>query len=435
MDDAVFRNEQAERQLLGAIMLDNSALDQAGIVSEEDLYFPKNRTILRAMRALDRNKNPIDLISVFDQIKVNGGGVSQIDVAVLTDGVPSAANIDYYIGQIKDCSMRRQAFTKAKELEAEIRDRSIPASEIISVKNSDIQGILDNSGANEYRSTKTFVPEFIDRLQALCAAPGTMDGIKTGFENIDKIIIGLQPTDFVVLGARPSIGKTALQLNIMLNMALEAGIPTGMFSIEMSQKSLTSRMVSSSTGIWASKLRSGFLSAGDLDRISDFTARLYAANLFIDDTSGISIDQLKIRARRMVKRDGVRVIFIDHFSLIRSSDTRKQRWEVFAQISQDLKALAKELKTPIVLLCQLKRDSEGKEPGLADLRESGSLEQDADIVMLMHRKRQVDLEDTCKEIPTDVLVSKNREGAGGRSHLIFKTETVRFVDDLGEKRP
>jgi replicative DNA helicase len=425
---SVFYNHEAEKKLLGAIVLDHATIELCGNLRDEDFHSESNRSIMAQIRALLNASRPLDLITLSDAVRCNGGAASMAEIAEITDGTPSAANAPYYIDKIKDCAIRRAGWEKITHLQRSLKDMTVSGAEVLSRATSDLQGIIDLGGGYDYRAARDYVPEFMEYVEDVKNDHKKYDGIKTGFDGIDSILYGLH-SEFMVLGARPSIGKTALTLNLLTNITIKQGIPAGMFSIEMSERSLTTRIFSSNTGVRIGQIKTGFYGTGDCLKMVDFAGEMYTAKLFIDDDPGLTLENLRIRARRMVKKDKVRIIFIDHFSLIKHNAKKgEKRYENFIEISAGIKQLTRELGIPIILLCQLGRDSEGREPVLSDLRETGSLEQDADIVAFLHRKRQTDVDNESEAVFTDFIIPKNRDGKTGRAHLIFKPEIVRFVD-------
>jgi replicative DNA helicase len=425
---SIFFNHEAEKKLLGAIVLAPDTLDICGNISPFDFHLAANRSIMAQIRALSHAGKPVDLITLSDAIRCNGGGATMAEVAEITDGTPSAANAAHYLGIVKDCALRRAGWEKSTELRERIKIGTESGAEALSKSVTDIQAILDAGGGHEYRSTKQMVPDFVDWHEDVIANPAKYDGVKTGFSSIDEILWGLHE-EFIVIGARPSIGKTTLILNFISNIGIRQKIPCAMFSIEMSERSLVTRLTSSNTKVWAGRIKGGILGTEERLRIADFCNELYDAPLIIDDDPGLTLDNLRIRARRMIKRDGAKIIFIDHFSKIKhKAKHAEKRYENFIEVSNGLKQITREFKIPVVLLCQIGRDSEGREPVLSDLRETGSLEEDADIVGFLHRKRQTEVEETGHGIETDLIIAKNRDGKCGRAKLLFLPDTVQFID-------
>ncbi len=430
---SVFYNHEAERRLLGAIILDPSTLEICGNLLDDDFHAPHNRAIMAQIRALSHAGKPLDLITLSDAIRCNGGGATMAQVSEITDGTPSAANAPYYLEIVKDCSLRRAGWEKSSQMRDKLKEPGGSGAEVLSSVTSDIQAILDQGGGYEYRGAPQMVPDFVSYMADIKENWKAHEGIKSGLESLDSILYGFHQ-EFTVIGARPSIGKTSLIITLIENIVIRQKIAAGFFSIEMSERSLVTRLVSVGSSVWIGHIKTGYYASGEPERIEDYLNQVYDSKLFIDDDPGLTLDKLRIRARRMVRRDGVKIIFIDHFSLIKHQAKKgEKRYENFIEISAGLKQLTRELKIPIVLLCQLGRDSEGREPILSDLRETGSLEQDADIVMFLHRKRQSDMEQEMPEIPTDLVVVKNRDGKTGRARLLFVPNTTRFKDAPKEK--
>jgi replicative DNA helicase len=300
--------------------------------------------------------------------------------------------------------------------------------------------VSDSSAVTgKYRSSSQIVNETVNTIEALFHAGGSYTGVPSGFADLDDHTSGFQNSEFIVIGARPSVGKTAFALTIASYMAVRKKVPVGFFTLEMSGKSLMQRLFAAEAKIDSKKLRSGMLTNSDFGKITEAAGRLYEAPLFIEDTPNIKLLDLRSQARRMKKNEGIRVIFIDYIGLIESeSKGNVPRHEQVAEISRSLKSLARELDIPIICLSQVGRQSEGKEPTLADLRESGSIEQDADVVMFIHKHRDHDKDisqqDSRAIIETDIILAKQRNGPVGTIKLGFVPRYTKF-ETLTRERP
>ncbi len=284
--------------------------------------------------------------------------------------------------------------------------------------------------SKQYQKADTIVTETVNVIEKLFHAGGDYTGVPTGFPELDQFTSGFQDSEYIVIGARPSVGKTALALTMASYMAVHKKIPVGFFTLEMSGKSLMQRLLSAEAKIDSSRIRNGMLKHSDFSKLTEAAGRLYEAPLFIEDTPNIKLLELRAQARRMRKNENIRAIFIDYIGLI-ESDSRNNipRHEQVAEVSRSLKSLARELDIPIIALSQVGRQSEGKEPTLADLRESGSIEQDADVVMFIHKQRETDkdLEHNSKTtIETDLILAKQRNGPVGTCKLVFIPKFTRF---------
>ncbi len=428
-------NNEAEMATLGALLQDPEAL---GVVLRylraDDFYKTAHKKIFEAIIALFNRGEAIDLLTLTEELRSRGelasaGGAAY--VSSLTSVVPTSANVEYYAKMVQENSLRRLMLRIASEMIASSHNDSLDSRAIIEEAEKKIFEVTDNQQRGGYRSASEIIPETIDAIEKLYRRKDSYTGIPSGFSDLDNLTSGFQKSEFIIIGARPSVGKTALALTMASNMAVERKIPVGFFTLEMSENALMMRLIASESRINSEHIRSGMLKTSDFKSLTDAAGRIYDAPLFIDDTPNMKLLDLRAQARRMRSKENVEVIFIDYIGLIEpESKNNIPRHEQVAEISRSLKSLARELDIPIICLSQVGRQSEGKAPTLADLRESGSIEQDADVVMFLHRQRETDVDvDKSRgvsNIVTELIVAKQRNGPIGPVKIAFLPKYTRF---------
>jgi len=417
-------NPEAEKSVLASIILDNSCLDSVNL-SRTDFYNNLNRDIFTICKDLEAKDVRIDLISLTDELKRRSINYDVVEIAKLSDYAPSSANVEYYCEIVKDMALRR-SIKHLEGVSSNMRqDETVTALETIETIEKMTGEMLAGIGGSRYKKIAELVAPMVERIEVAAKTGGAIEGVNTFFPSLDRIIGGFNNSEMTVIGARPSMGKTSLILSIIDRIAIKKKIPCGVFSIEMSEKLLMDRLVSQVSGIASVKIKRGMLTQADFSRLSDAGSLLFESPIYVDDTTGLKMQEIRSKARRMVYKDGVKIIFIDYFGLI-TPEGKGERFNQMSEVSRQIKGLAKELDIPIVLLSQVNRDKEGKRPCLADLRETGSLEQDADMVLFLHREREYG--DDAVKIETEVLIAKNRNGSIGLAHLDFEPSKVRFID-------
>lgn len=422
------QNLEAEVAALGALLLNEEALPVViRYLRPDDFYRSAHRRIFEAILALFNRSDPVDLITLTDELERSEaleacGGAAYI--SGLTTGVPTSANIEYYARIVQACSMRRRMLTLAAELSADAYAAGRDVREVIDDAEQRIFDLSDQQLAGSYRSARDIVNQTVAKIEALYQSGATYTGVPSGYADLDRLTSGFQESEFIVIGARPSVGKTALALSMATNIAIRAKdrVAVGLFTLEMSSFAVMQRVLASEARIDSTRIRSGLLKPSDFNKITEAAGRIYEAPLYIDDTPGLRLLDLRAQARRMRARNDVRIIFVDYLTLVTSEHLDLPRHEQIAEISRSLKALARELNIPVVALSQVRRETEGRRPVLADLRESGSIEQDADVVMFLHRER----ESEGGRIETDLLVAKQRNGPTDDVKLAFIPRLVRF---------
>lgn len=425
-------NAEAEQAALGALLLDPDAVPHIlQYLRPDDFYVNANKNVFAAIISLFEKGQKADLITLADEMRALGsleqsGGPAYI--AKLTDAVPSSANMEYYAKIVQECSTRRHLLRLAADINQKAHDDSIETDMLLDELQESIFEVNQDRQSVSYRSVREIVPEAMKMIEALAKNKNAYTGIPSGFAELDSMTSGFQNSELIIIGARPSVGKTAFALNMAAHMALRERIPVCFFSLEMPDLSLTYRILSSEARIDSEKVRSGLIKPSDIQSLMDAASRIYDAPMYIVDVPNIKLLDLRSLARRMKSEKDVKIIFIDYLTLITHENTDLPRWEQISSISRSLKALARELRIPVVALSQLKREAEGKQPSLADLRESGSIEQDADLIMFLHREREIDKrhDERSPYTPTDLLVAKHRNGPVGKVSLLFFQKITRF---------
>jgi replicative DNA helicase len=424
LKDAVpVHNDEAEVATLGAILIDPEALPAVSpLLRAEDFYKSAHQRIYEALFALFDRGQSVDLITLADELRARGaleqcGGVAAI--SRLTSAVPTSANIEYYARIVQAASIRRSLHRISQEIIAQSHDDSKEIRVILEEAERRIFEISDRHQTGTYYAAKEIVTRTFDAIEKLYHSKSEYTGIPSGFKQLDDYTYGFQNSEFIVIGARPSIGKTALALTMAANMAIRQKVPVGFFTLEMSSMAIMQRLLSMEARLDSTRLRTGTLKASDFSRITEACGRIYEAPLFISDSSDLKLLDLRAQARRMKSHQDVKIIFIDYLTLISSENRELPRHEQIAEVSRSLKSLARELNIPVIALSQVRRETEGKRPSLADLRESGSIEQDADVVIFIHTE---DMKSTERE----VIIAKQRNGPVGDLKLAFLKEFTKF---------
>ncbi|MDR3356340.1 MAG: replicative DNA helicase [Spirochaetaceae bacterium] len=428
-------NEDAERAALGAMLLDSEALPVAQqYLRPEDFYSAANGRVYKAIRALyDDGGRKADIITVRDALQQAGdleaaGGEAYI--ASLTNVVPTSANIEYYAQIVQDCALRRALIQAASKISAYSYDISEDSGLLLERAQQLIFDLTDRKRVLNFRSVHETVPEAIERIEKLFHSKSAFTGVPSGFEELDRMTSGFQNAEMIVIGARPSIGKTAFALNIASNIAVQSRRPAAFFTLEMTDIALATRLISFEAHVDSNALKTGFIKQADFHKILDAAGRIYDAPLYTVDMPNMKLFDLRTQARRLRSMKQVEIIFIDYLGLISMEDTRMPRFEQVSEISRSLKGLARELNIPIVALSQIGRPSEGSRPNLASLRDSGAVEQDADVVIFLHRERKQEAqpaESPPEIIETELIIAKQRNGPVGTVTLGFRPKYTEFV--------
>ncbi len=431
------QNIDAEQAVLGAMLIKKEAIAEvAQILRPEDFYRDAHKIVYEAMLNLFNKNEPADIVTVSDYLNNENlmekvGGVTFI--TALANTVPTAANVTYHAKIVREKADLRNLINTATDIAGMAYESSDDVADVIDKSEKMIMEVANRQNVSAFTPMRDIVMETFDKINVLYESKGGLTGIPCGFTDLDKLTSGLQPSDLILVAARPSMGKTAFTLNIGAHVALKEHKNVAFFSLEMSKQQLVQRMLCSEGGIDSQKLRKGELDKTDWSKLVNVANKVAEAPLYIDDTAGITVMELRSKARRLKAEKGLDLIIIDYLQLMQgrtgkgATDNRQQE---ISEISRSLKAVARELNVPVIALSQLSRSVESrqiKRPMLSDLRESGSLEQDADIVMFLYREDYYDPETVNKNI-TEVIVAKHRNGPVDTVKMFFKKEFTRFND-------
>ena len=442
-------DDELEQLALGSLLADNEAVSSAiqHHLRPDDFYSRANNRIYEAVMALDTRGLRPDIQTVVQELKQMGkldeaGGASY--VSSLTTVIPSSANIDYYAQMVKNYSLKRSLLGVASKIGVNAYDESKEANELLEEVQQYIFELSDDRQVFTSRKIGDVLKDAIDRIEDVMKSKNPITGIPSGFAALDEMTSGFQKEEFIIIGARPSVGKTALALNMASNIAFHQKKPSAFFSLEMSEIALVNRLISSEAMVQAQKLRSGFLSTSDFNKIVNTMSVIYEAPFYIVDIPNMNLLNLRSQARKLRAQQQVEIIFVDYLGLIGHEVKGLPRFEQISEISRSLKSLARELKIPIVVLCQLNRDAQFETPTLANLRDSGSIEQDADLVLFLNRpqpkKNKNDKEENkeagpVENIPTDLIVAKQRNGPTGVIKLELVAKYAKFAPLSKDQEP
>jgi replicative DNA helicase len=425
---------EAEQSVIGAMMLDREAIVVVTeILKAEDFYKQSHKEMFEAILSLNEKGEPVDLITIIEELKQRGvldvaGGVNYItDIA---NSVPTTANIKYYAKIVEEKAILRRLIKASNE----ILNISYGATEeidfIIDKAEKLIFDIAENRAVGDFVAVKNVLIDYLDILNTLSTNQGKITGIPTGFTDMDSAMSGLQKSDLIIIAARPAMGKTAFALNIAKHAAIASGKPVAIFSLEMSKEQLVQRLISAQANVDSHKLSTGDLTDEDWSSITQAMAVLAKANLYIDDTPNVTVMEMRGKCRRLKLEKDLGLVVVDYLQLMSGSGKTESRQLEIAEISRSLKGLAKELNCPVIALSQLSRAPEMRadhRPVLSDLKESGSIEQDADIVMFLYRDDYYHPDSEKKNI-AEVIISKYRAGSTGTIELAWLGQYVKFAN-------
>jgi replicative DNA helicase len=438
-------NHEAEQSVLGAVLLSDTALP-ALIIDErlqpEDFYREAHRIVYAAMLDLHTRGEPVDSLTLVEHLKQGGtlervGGRAAVDL--LASSVPAVGHVRHYARIVRENAMLRRLLGASYEIQGRVLSHEAPPRELVDLAERAILEVAHDDRRKDFRPIDDLLDAELTKLHELSREGKAITGTPSGFEDLDRITGGFQPGNLIILAARPSMGKSALMANFAENAALQDGRAVALFSLEMSESELAQRFIASQASIRGDDLRKGHVPETRWPKILAASNRLAAAPLFIDDSSDLSVLDVRAKARRLAQQsaDGLGLILIDYLQLMRASGgDSTNRVEQIGQISRGLKTLARELDVPVVALSQLNRGVEqrtDKRPVLSDLRESGSIEQDADLVMFVYRDEYYD-KDSEDEGIAELIISKHRNGGLGTVELTFQKEYPRFMSYVGEDR-
>jgi len=435
-------NDDAERAVIGAMLIDENAVTTAQqYLKADDFYSPRHRKIFEAVLNLFNNGTRPDLLTLNSELEQKGkldeaGGNDYI--ASLTHAVPSSVNTEYYAQIVQNHSLRRGLIQISGEAGARAYDETVEPKHLLEEAQQKLFYISDPRRIFRYKKVDTLIKGVVNYIDSAYHTKAKYTGIPSGFNALDEITSGFQPAELIIIGARPGMGKTAIALSMAANISIRQNIPSAFFSLEMSDLALMLRIISSEAGIDSQKLRTGYFPQSDFQKIFDAAGHVHDAPFHIVDMPNMTMLNIQAMARMLRIQEKVEIIFIDYIGLIASDNKMLPRWELISEVSRSLKGLARELNIPVVALSQLRREAENQKPGLADIRESGSIEQDADMVMFINRDRELDksLEEQSKDAGQKVqlMVAKNRNGPVGSVDLTFLKHLTKFVP-FAEDRP
>ena len=427
---------EAEAAVLGGILLDNTALDRvAEVLTAEDFYREAHRKIFRAATDLSQRSEPIDLLTLTEALKTRGelpeiGGAGY--VSELTDRALSAANIQYHARIVREKAILRGLISTAAEIVARGYEAREDVTRFVDEAEQAIYQIAEKKTRASFTRVGDMITETFRQIEQLYERKEMVTGVPTGFTDLDRMTAGLQPSDLIIVAGRPSMGKTSFCLNIAEHVAIEKGIGVAVFSLEMSKEQLVLRMLCSQARVDLSKVRTGFLAQKDFPRLAEAAGRIHDAPIYVDDTPALSALEVRAKSRRLkrTKEANLGLIIVDYLQLMRGSSGRDDsREQEISQISGSLKALAKELRVPVIALSQLNRQVESRQPPkprMADLRESGAIEQDADVIAFIYRDEVYNPQSTESKGKAEIIIAKQRNGPIGDIELTFLHEYTRF---------
>lgn len=428
------QNLEAEQSVLGGILLENGALNPVlEIMAGSDFYSDAHRKIFGGILELSDRNQPVDLITLSNHLRDKKqldavGGV--VYLSQLVDNVPSAANIGHYARIVKEKSVLRSLIGTATEILNRTYGAGADVDSVLDEAEHAIFEISQNKIKPSFYPLKDIIKDSFRTIERLYERKELITGVATGFTKLDEMTSGLQRSDLVIIAGRPSMGKTAFALNIAQFCSVEEDVPVAVFSLEMAKEQLAMRMLSSEARVDSQKIRKGFLGEADWPKLTTAAGRLSEARLFIDDTPSISVLEMKAKSRRLKAEHGLGLIVLDYLQLMKGSDYADTREQEISEISRSLKGLAKELNVPVVALSQLNRkveDRTSRRPQMADLRESGAIEQDADVILFLYRDEVYNKsEDNPEKGFAEVIIGKQRNGPVGTVKLVFQEKFTRF---------
>ncbi|HHW19193.1 MAG TPA: replicative DNA helicase [Firmicutes bacterium] len=424
------QNIEAEESVIGSMLIEkNAMLTALEILSPEDFYKESHRIIFRRIAEMADKMEAVDLVTLSEKLRAEGeldrvGGMAEL--ARLANFVPTAANVEYYAKIVAEKAVLRRLIAAATEIAASAYSGQGEVDEILDKAEETIFQIAQRRATQSYVPLKDVLVETLEKLEYLASHRGETVGLPSGLGDLDRLTSGFQPSDLIILAARPSVGKTSLGLNIARNVAIKTDLPVVIFSLEMSKEQVAQRLLCSEAAINSQKLRTGFLDEDEWRRLSMALGRLGEAKIFIDDTPSLSVMELRTRCRRVKAEHGLGLVVIDYLQLMRPSRRQENRQQEISEISRSLKGLARELDVPVLAMSQLSRAVEQRQdrrPLLSDLRESGAIEQDADLVMFLYTDAELEQQNSI-----ELIIAKQRNGPTGSFKLFFSREICRFED-------
>lgn len=439
-------NLEAERAVLGAILLENDALGRVlEHLQPDDFYQERHRKIFGQMVALAQKNLPVDVIPLLESLKSVGelelsGGHAYLNA--LADAVPVTANAGTYAQLVREKAVMRRLLEATAQISEKVVEGEMPFVELLDLAEHTIFKVTETRGGRSLTPISQILEAVFAHIEKLYQRQESITGIPTGLNGLDQLMAGLQNTDLIILAARPAMGKTAFALNLAQNAAIRSRVPTAVFSLEMSKEQLVMRMLTSEAKVDASKIKTGQLTEDDWQLLIKTAEHMYDAPIYIDDTPGLNIHELRSKVRRLKQEKGLGLLIVDYLQLMSGGGRNASREQEISEISRGMKGIAKELAIPVIALSQLNRSLESrtdKRPMMSDLRESGAIEQDADIIMFIYRdwvyKRkespEVENDEELKR-KAEIIIGKHRNGPTGTVHAVFLGEYSSFVNPANE---
>ena len=429
------QNLDAEKSLLGAVLIDEEVLADAAEITHPSDFYDKNHGLIFAgmMRLFEKHK-PVDLLTLTDELKRKDelelvGGSAYL--TELTNYVPTAAHASAYAEMIAQAAVRRRLIKASGDISELGYDESTTTQELLEKAEAELFSVSDQSTKQDLVSLESILTDSFDRIEELSKNKGSLRGVRTGYRDLDNMTAGLQKSDLIILAARPAMGKTTLVTNLAYNVATIEKNPVLFFSLEMSKEQLVDRMLADASGVDSWNIRTGNLSDEDFAKLSEAMGEMAEAPIYIDDTPGLSVLEMRTKARRIAHENPLGLIIVDYLQLMQANGNHNgNRVQEVSEISRGLKLIARELNVPLIALSQLSRSVESRTPPipqLADLRESGSIEQDADIVSFIYRPGYYEPDNPEVQNITDLIIAKHRNGPVGKVQLYFHPERLRFM--------
>jgi replicative DNA helicase len=430
------QNVEAEQSVLGAILIDNNALITAlELVGEDDFYRESHRRIFSSMGELFDKNEPIDLITLTDQLKrkneldaVGGSGY----LASLVSMVPTSANVRYHSKIVREKAMLRGLLRSVTDIASNVYESELDPEELIDFAEKTVFDLSDKRIKTSFVTLKEVIKDSFQMIEHLYDRKEAITGVSSGFSKLDELTTGFQKSDLIIVGGRPSMGKTAFSLNIAQHVGVELKEPVAIFSLEMAKEQLAFRMLCSEAMVNSNDIRKGFIRKDDWHKLTSAASKLAESPIFIDDSSGMTVLEMRAKARRLKAEHGLSLIIVDYLQLMRGRGNAERREQEISEISRSLKGLAKELRVPVIALSQLNRGVEtrggSKKPTLADLRESGAIEQDADVIIFLYRDEVYNKEIQDNKNKAEIIVAKQRNGPTDTVTLTFLSHCTRFTD-------
>ena len=427
---------ESEQSILGSILLDKDAIiTVAETITPTDFYKDAHRIIYESMMALNNKNEPIDMVTLTDELRKRGylddiGGVTYL--TSLSTIVPTTSNVKYYAEIVKEKSVLRQLIKASNDIINLGYGSGENAEDVLDFAEKKIFDISQERTSDDFKPINQVLMDTYDMIESIYSNKSDVTGVTTGFKDLNKKINGPQRTDLILVAARPAMGKTAFALNLVQNAAIKGNASVAVFSLEMSKEQLAQRMIAAQSNVELKKMKTGTLNDADWPRIISAMAVMSDAKIFIDDTPGIKINELRSKCRKLKMEQGLDLVMIDYLQLMESDSKNESRQQEISKISRSLKILAKELDCPVVALSQLSRAPEQRadhRPVLSDLRESGAIEQDADIVMFLYRDEYYHSDSEKKDL-AEIIIAKNRHGETGSVELVWMGSIQRFGDKV-----